>query len=76
MGSLVNNRSAVIKKADKNSCVVVCDLEDYIAEAERQPGDVTIYKDVAFKEKILQDLAEASNKVFRNLKNKIGIIEK
>ena len=33
-------------------------------------------KDVSFKENVLQDLAEASNKLFRNLKNKRGITEK
>ena len=41
MRSLVNDRSVVIKKADKGSCVVVWGREDYIAEAERQLGDVT-----------------------------------
>ena len=35
MRSLVNDRSAVIKKADKGSCKVVCDREDHIAEAEK-----------------------------------------
>ena len=38
-------------EADKGSYVVVWDHEDYIAEAERQLGDVTVYKDVNFKEK-------------------------
>ena len=52
------------------------DREDYIAEAERQLRDVTVNKDVNFKEKMLQDLAETSNKLFRNLKNKGGIAEK
>ena len=50
--------------------------EDYIAEAERQLGDVTVNKDVNFKEKMLQDLAETSNKLFRNLKKKGEITEK
>ena len=50
--------------------------EDYIAEAERQLGDVTVNKDVHFKEKMLQDLAETSNKLFRNLKKKGEITEK
>ena len=53
MRSLVNDRSVVIKKVDKGSCVVVWDREDYIAEAERQLGDVTVYEDVTFKEKVL-----------------------
>ena len=52
------------------------DRENYIAEAERQLRDVTVYNDVNFKEKMLQDLAETSNKLFRNLKNKGGITEK
>ena len=76
MRSLVDDRSVVIKKADKGSCAVVWDHEDYIAEAERQLGDVTVYEDVNFKEKMLQDLAETSNKLFRNLTNKGGIAEK
>ena len=70
MSSVVNDKSIVIKKAKKRSSVVVWDREDYIAEAERQLGDATVYKDVVFQEKMLQDLAETSNKLFRNLKNK------
>ena len=42
MRSLVNDRSVVIKKAHKGSCVVVWDREDHIAEAERQLGDATV----------------------------------
>ena len=61
---------------DKGLCVVVRDHEDYIAEAERQLDDVTVYKNVNFKEKLLQDLAETSNKLFRNLKSKGGITKK
>ena len=76
MRSLVNGKSVVIKKADKGLCVVVWDHEDYIAEAEGQLRDVTVYKDVDFKEKMLQDLAETSNKLFRNVKDKMGITEK
>ena len=52
------------------------DRQDYIAEVERELGDVTVYKDVDFKEKMQQDHAESSNKLFRNLKNKGGITEK
>ena len=70
MRSLVNDKSAGIKKADKGSHVVLWDREDYTAEAEIQLRDVTVYKDIVFKEKMLQDLAETSNKLFRNLKNK------
>ena len=35
MRALANDRSIVIKKADKGSCVVVWDRNDYIAEAEK-----------------------------------------
>ena len=76
MRSLVNDRSVVIKKADKGSCIVVWDREDYIAETEKQLVDVTVYKDVNFKENMLQDYAETSNKLFRNLKSKGEITEK
>ena len=33
--SLADNRNIVIKKADKGSCAVVWDCNDYIAEAEK-----------------------------------------
>ena len=39
MRLLANDRSIVIKKADKGSCVVVWDREDYIAEASKQLND-------------------------------------
>ena len=76
MRLLINNRSVVIKKADKGPCVIVWHREDYIGEAEMQLGDVTVYENVDITEKILQDLAENSNKLFRNFKNKEGITEK
>ena len=60
MRSLVKHRSVVIKKVDKGSCAVVWDHEDYIAEAERQLGDVTFIKMSILKKKcckILQKLA-------------------
>ena len=74
--SLVYDRSIVIKKAKKGSCLVVWDLEKYIAVAERQLVDVIVYKNVVFNENMLQGLVEPSNKLFRNLKNKGGITEK
>ena len=52
------------------------DREDYTAGAGRQLGDVTVYKDIDFNEKMLQDPAETSNKLIRNLKNKGRITEK
>ena len=51
MRSLANNRSIVIKKADKGSCVVVWDCEDYIAEAEKQLSDKNVYRMLSLKVK-------------------------
>ena len=68
MRSLANDRSIIIKtNADKGSCVVVWDREDYIAVAEKQLSDKNVYRDVNFKSKILKDLAETSNNIFKNL---------
>ena len=68
--SLTDDRSIVIKRADKGSCVVVWDRDDYLSEAEKQHYDKAIYKDVSFNEKILSDLLASSNKVLRVLKGK------
>ena len=76
MQSLADDRSIVIKKADKGSSVVVWDCYDYIEEAEKQLKNQNIYKDIEFTEKILQDLAETRNKMFRSLKTKEKIDEK
>ena len=74
--SLANDRSIVIKKADKGSCIVVWDREDYLLEAERQLGDTSIYKDVSFNDKVLSDLVDNSNKLFQCLKRKGSITDK
>ena len=44
MRLLANDRSIVIKRADKGSCVVVWDREDYVAEASTQFNDESVYK--------------------------------
>lgn len=74
MCSLADDRSLVIKKVDKCSCAVVWNRENYIAEAEKR--DKNIYKKVNFKLKILQDLAETSNTIFKSLKRKVSLQEK
>ena len=43
---LKNDKTIVIKGADKGSAVVVWDREDYIREAENQLGDTNIYQEV------------------------------
>ena len=65
-----DRRSIVVKKADKGSSVVVWDGYDYIAEADKILKDKNVYKDIEFTEKILQELAETSNKMFWSLKTK------
>ena len=76
MHSLADDRSIVIKKADKGSSVVVWDRNDYVMEAEIQLSDANVYKDVSFNEKMLQDLVGTSNKLFQNLKSKGKISDK
>ena len=74
--SLAEDRSVVIKKADRGSCVVIWDMLDYLSKAEKQLGDKNIYKDVSFNDKILRDLVEASNRMFLNLKRKGSLSQK
>ena len=69
MCSLADNRNLVIKKADKRSCVVVWDRNDYLMEAEKQLSDKGVYKKVKFNEKLIRGLTETRNNMFRNLKN-------
>ena len=76
MRALVNDRIIVITKADKGSCVVVWDRNYYIVEVEKQLSDGKIYKDINFKDRILQGLADNSNKLFKSLKTKGSITEK
>ena len=66
----------VIKKADKVSCVVVWDRDDYLSEAEKKLCDKAIYKDVSCNEKILSDLVASSNKIFNSSERKGAISEK
>ena len=56
--------------------MVVWDQDDYIAEAEKQLNDENIYKDINFKDKILEELADDSNELFKSLKTKGSITEK
>ena len=64
MRSLADDRSIMIKKADKGSSVVVWDRYDYIAEAEKQLKDQNVYKDVDFNEKIYKTLQKLVTKCF------------
>ena len=56
--------------------MVVWDRNDYIAEAENHFNNKSVYKNVIFKEKELQDLAETSNNIFISLRGEGKITEK
>ena len=47
-----------------------------LEESEKQLSDINVCKDVSFNLKILQELIEASNKLFQNLKFKRSISDK
>ena len=64
---LADDRSIVIKQADKGSCVVVCCRDDYIKGANNQLEDKTVCKDIDFKETILSGLVNKSNRFFKSL---------
>ena len=52
MRGLVEDRSIVIKPADKGSCVVVWDRADYLAEGENYLFGSSTYKEVKLKKAI------------------------
>ena len=52
------------------------DRSDYIAEAEKELNNKSVYKNVIFKEKMLQDLAETTNNIFKSLRRKDKMTEK
>ena len=74
--SSADDRNIVIKKSDEGSYVMVWDRNDYIAEGGKQLNNKSVYKHVTFKEKILQDLTETSNNIFKSLGGKAKITEK
>ena len=75
MCSLQNDRSVVIKPADKRSAVVVWDRTDYLKEAERQLSDEKTYEEMRIKEKDQVELVKKSNYLFSNLRRKNVITE-
>lgn len=60
----------------KGFCVAVWDREDYAMEAEKQLKDRVVYKDIDFKEKILQEVTETTESFSRNLKKNSYVSEK
>jgi len=74
--SLKEDRSIIIKPADKGSCVVVWDKQDYIREVEKQLADEKVYEETQINNKDLSGLMNASNNLFKKLRNKNVISEK
>ena len=70
MTGLAEDRNIIIKPAEKGSCVVLWDREDYLTEAGKQLQDVDIYEDTDFKESDLVKLVEKSNTMFQSLGRK------
>ena len=75
MRSLQNDRSFVIKPANKGSTLVVLDRTDYLKEAEKQLSDEKTYEQVRITEKDQVELVEKSNNLFSNLRRKNAITE-
>ena len=76
MRGLAEDQNIINKPADKGSCVVLWDREDYLAEAENQLQDVDIYEDTDLKESDLVKLVEKGNTMFQSLRKKNLIAEK
>ena len=61
--SLAEDRSIIIKIADKGSCVVVWDREDYLAKGYKQVCDTSTYFEVKkYNDQLLSQLTERRNK--------------
>ena len=75
--NLKDGRSTIIKPADKGSCVVLWDHEDYLAEGYKQLNDESIYGDVKHSnDKTLSDPIEKSNNFFKRFNRKKNISDK
>ena len=59
--TLAGDRSIIIKKADKGSCIVAWDRADHFREAEKQVSDKNVYQEVQFKKQMLSNLIDITN---------------
>ena len=64
MRGLAEDRNIITKPADKWSCIVLWDREDYLAEADKQLQDVDIYGDTGFMESDLVKSQKKSLSIF------------
>ena len=77
MRNLTEYCSIIIKLSDKGSSVVVWARKDYLAEGYKQLSDNSTYVEVKnYKEKLLVDLTEKSNEIFKQLCNEKVITDK
>ena len=67
---LAEEKSIVIKSADKISCVVIWDRENYVKKADRQLSDNKVYMDVKYTKNMFSSLVDKSNKIFQSLPKK------
>ena len=74
--SLADDRNIVIKRADKGSCAVIWDTNDYVKEVETQLSYQNVYKSAEFKDKVLTELVEKNNHFLKSLKASGIISEK
>ena len=74
--SLADDKQIVIKKTDKGYCVVIRDRDDYLAEGERQLKGENVYRNINFNEKLIEDLTQYSNKIFKDLRRGEYLTEK
>ncbi|CAB4039582.1 Hypothetical predicted protein, partial [Paramuricea clavata] len=66
--TLIEDNGVIIKPADKGSCVVVWDRDDYLAEGYLQLGNDKIYTKVEnFADEKLGNLVGESNEMFQDL---------
>ena len=77
MCNLAEDQSVIVKPANKGLCVVIWDQEDYLVEGYRQLSDDSAYTDIKkFNQKLMSDLTEESDRIFKGLCNKKLITEK
>lgn len=65
---LATRAEIIIKPADKGSCIVIMDREDYIREAERQLSSTKHYREI--EEPIFPDTAHKYNELVAQMKKK------
>ena len=68
--SFADDRSIVIKKADKGYSMVFWNRNDYLREAEKQLENPNVYRRVVFKDKIFSQLVNCNSSFFKNLKTR------